>query len=282
MDNKIRVTNIQRGCVYDGPGIRTTVFLKGCSLNCPWCCNPETINNGSDFYIDESKCFINNGINSKLCAQCERKGGDDTIEHCHFGVCRPTSADYDVADIYYELAKDFDLMRKSNGGVTFSGGEPLLQIKQYETLCKQLKDQCIRIAFETTFVVAEDLFLIALDYAECFILDIKLQPTHTLYKNKEYIDMLKERTSLCKSKMIPMQYRLVFIDSMSDDLDYSVQTLHRLDVDRIELLKCHNLGKSKYERLGLNNIDCTATDKPFNQFADALNKQKIETTKIEA
>lgn len=282
MDNKIRITNIQRGCVYDGVGIRTTVFLKGCSLQCPWCCNPETINAGADFYIDESKCFVNKGIDSKLCAQCERKGGNNPIDHCRFGVCTPTSFDYDVSDIYNDVAKDFDLMRKSDGGVTFSGGEPLLQIRQYETLCKQLKHEGIHIVFETTFVVSEDLFLIALDYADCFILDIKLQPNHKLYKDKQYLSMLSERLDWCRKKTIPVQYRLVFVDSMSEDLDYSVQILHQLGIDKIELLKCHNLGKSKYERLGLKNIDCTVTDKPFNQFAHELNKSKIEVTKIEA
>jgi len=282
MDSKIRVTNIQRGCVYDGAGIRTTVFFKGCSLNCPWCCNPETINKGSDFYIDESKCLANKGIGSKLCAQCERNGGNDTIEHCRLGVCRPTFTDYDLADVYNELAKDFDLMRKSNGGVTFSGGEPLLQIRRYEALCKRLKNEDIHIAFETTFVVGEGLFLNALDYADCFILDIKLQPNHKLYNDQQYIAMLSERLDRCRKKMIPVQYRLVFVDSMFDDKDYTTQVLHRLGIEQIELLKCHNFGKSKYERLGLKNIDCTATDNLFNQFADALNKQNIEVTKIEA
>ena len=282
MESKIRITNIQRGCVYDGAGIRTTVFLKGCPLQCPWCCNPETINPDNDFYVDEGKCFANKGIDSKLCAECERKGRKIPIEHCRFGVCTPTSSNYYVEDVYNELAKDFDLMRKSNGGVTFSGGEPLLQIRQYETLCERLKNEDIHIAFETTFVVSEDLFQIGLVYADCFILDIKLQPNHKLYKDQHYIAMLSERIDQCREKEIPIQYRLVFVDSMSDDLDYSVQGLHRLKVDKIELLKCHNFGKSKYERLGLKNIDCTATDYLFNQFAYELNNSKIEVIKIEA
>lgn len=52
--NKIRIISIQRGCVYDGPGVRTTVFLKGCNLHCPWCCNPESINYKEEWYIDET------------------------------------------------------------------------------------------------------------------------------------------------------------------------------------------------------------------------------------
>ena len=281
MDNKIRIANIQRGCVYDGKGIRTTVFLKGCSLQCPWCCNPETINIDTDYYIDESKCFVNRGIESDLCSQCERKGGRFTIEHCRFGVCTPTSTDNDLEEVYNELSRDFDLMKESEGGVTFSGGEPLLQIRRYEKLCKQLKKDDIQIAFETTFVVSEDLFLIALDCADCFILDLKLQPSHKLYKDQKYIEMLSKRLDSCRKRAVPLQYRLVFVDNMADDLDYIVQVLYRLSIGKIELLKCHNLGKPKYERLGMKNIDCTATDYLFNQFACDLNNYKIEVTKIE-
>lgn len=76
----LEVTNIQRGCVYDGPGVRTTVFLKGCSLCCPWCCNPETITREDAFYIDNSKCLKYQGISSSICNACEKYGGENLSE----------------------------------------------------------------------------------------------------------------------------------------------------------------------------------------------------------
>ena len=104
---KVRVSNIQRFSLHDGPGIRTTVFLKGCNLRCPWCSNPENIDFEPTKYINEN-----------------------TKEQGIFGK------DIEMSELFEEIMKDKQYYNMNDGGVTFSGGEPLLQIKVIEPLLK--------------------------------------------------------------------------------------------------------------------------------------------------
>lgn len=133
----LKITNIQRGCVYDGPGVRTTVFLRGCTYRCPWCCNPETISE-RDHYLDWAKCQDYKGRTSTLCDSCERLGGKKPLSECPFGVYEKTYKEYDAKSLERELEKDYELMRASGGGVTFSGGEPLLFAKELEPILESL------------------------------------------------------------------------------------------------------------------------------------------------
>ena len=107
---KVRISNIQRFSLHDGEGIRTTIFLKGCNLRCPWCANPENI----DFEFTKYK-------------------NKDTKEEGIFGK------DIDNLELYNEIIKDKEFYKDSNGGVTFSGGEPLIQIRKLEPLLAKLK-----------------------------------------------------------------------------------------------------------------------------------------------
>ena len=100
------VTNIQHFCLHDGDGIRTTVFLKGCSLRCPWCANPENINMNIEKYVEK--------LNNK---EIEKNYG--------FNIT--------IDELYSEIVKDKNFY-SNGGGVTFSGGEPILQINELEDL----------------------------------------------------------------------------------------------------------------------------------------------------
>lgn len=131
----LNITSIQRGCLYDGPGVRTTVFLRGCILKCPWCCNPETIFLENDFFLDNSKCLKIKHINSSLCDNCERYGGAISVDNCPFGVSERISDIYPFEDLINELLKDKTLFDATGGGITFSGGEPLLQVADLTDLC---------------------------------------------------------------------------------------------------------------------------------------------------
>ena len=139
---KIIVSNIQRFCLQDGPGIRTTVFFKGCNLNCPWCSNPENINPNMESYRE------NNEINTY--------GYEISLE-----------------DLEKEILKD-QLYYKSGGGVTFSGGECLLQFEKIEELLKRLKENRINMCIETALSVPQKYVDIAVKYVDEFIIDIKI------------------------------------------------------------------------------------------------------------
>ena len=128
---KARITNIQRFSLQDGPGIRTTIFLKGCSLKCPWCSNPENIS----YEIEEYKNDGEKGIYGK---------------------------DIELDELYEEIKKDDAYYKIDNGGVTFSGGEVLLQIEKIEPLLKKLKSEKINICMETCLVSPLDNLKVAL------------------------------------------------------------------------------------------------------------------------
>lgn len=276
---KLRVTSIQRGCVYDGPGVRTTIFLKGCTMRCPWCCNPETISMEEEYFIDDSKCQFKNGTSSKFCDDCVRKGGFHSLVECPFGVSVAVSRDFTTEELYELLSKDFHLMQCSGGGVTISGGEPLLQMAILPPLLERLKKADIHITFETTLTSTEDFIQLATKYADMMLVDLKLQPDHPLYSN-EYLQRLSKSIRFCKDTGINIIFRLVFVDSIIGHEGTIITALNRLGVDSVDLLKCHNLGFNKYRRLGINNKDYTASQNGFERFADFLIANKIKVTKL--
>lgn len=272
--NIIRVVSIQRGCVYDGPGVRTTVFLKGCTLFCPWCCNPEAISLESDFFSYEDRCLINRGIKSEICAQCERYGGVKSVLLCPFKYIEPTSKVYSIDALSDELLKDKDLYADSFGGVTFSGGEPLLWIYELVPILERLRINDIDIAFETTLQVSKDNVEKSLAYAKLMIIDLKLQ-SEMFLESESYIRTMKLFIDKIKSKKINVIYRLVFVNSMYKKWELLINRLQCLSVKSIELLQCHNLANKKYQYLGITNIDYTADENLFSQFAGLIKRKGI-------
>lgn len=274
----LRITNIQRGCVYDGPGIRTTIFLKGCTMHCPWCCNPETIKSEQQYFVEDDKCLYLKGTESVICKDCVRTGGAKLEKECPFGVKTPVSQGYTCEELYHQLEVDFTLMQSSNGGITFSGGEPLLQIDEIEQLLSYIKDEGINIAFETTLFSNTESLQKALLYADIMIIDIKLQPQHPLYKSSSYIQKLSAHIKICRSNHKPVVFRMVFTDDMMGDVSYIVDSLRLLNIDSIELLKCHNLGAKKYQMLKIANDDYSASYECMYQFSQVLSNNDIQVS----
>lgn len=269
-----RITNIQRGCVYDGPGVRTTVFLKGCTLKCPWCCNPETISFDEQWFVDDDKCLFKQGIQSKLCEPCERLNGLVSIHECPFGISEKTSKDYSVEELYDELIKDIDLYKETGGGVTFSGGEPLLYSEELVPLLKALKSSGVNVAMETTLMANEKYIEIVNPYIDSYIVDLKLQPQMCLYDDS-YVQRIKLNRSLIKDNK--MLYRLVFVNLLYDKKNDVKRKLLSLNVNILEVLVCHNLGKKKYDRLSIKNEDYTADSELATKLVEFL---KTSITKI--
>lgn len=268
----LRVTNIQRNCVLDGSGVRTVVFLKGCMLSCPWCCNPETIEYCEQWYINDNNCLYLNGKNSKLCKQCVRLGGHMEIKDCIFGVAESTSRDYDVEELLLILLKDVELYTNTGGGVTFSGGEPLLQSEKLLPLLKELKQNGVSIAFETTLVAPNKNFHLLLNYIDSWIIDLKLQSQMFLF-DRCYIDSILDKIRRLIHKDVI--YRLVFFDKMFGDKDKILDRLQELDIVAIEILLCHNLGRNKYRQLSLDNECFVASKDVALSFMDYLQTNNI-------
>lgn len=270
---QLRITNIQRGCVYDGPGVRTTVFLKGCTLHCPWCCNPETLSYEKDKYIDDEKCMLFQGKQSHLCKQCERNHGIRTIDDCPFGVVEETSKDYDVEELLEILLNDSLLFKETKGGVTFSGGEPLLQAEVLSPLLIKLKEKGIHIALETTLVSPAINLKHIIPYADYFIVDFKFQPQMNLF-NLTYLSTINKLYNLLKCKDVTN--RMVFVDEMESYKDLIVSSLNNLGVSNLELIACHSLGEKKYIKLKMPITKVEASTNKLESFRDYLNRSGIE------
>ena len=156
--SRVLITKIQRFSLHDGPGIRTTVFLKGCSLRCPWCSNPENIEPYLQTYCLDKKV----GTYGRYIS-CNELYEEVTKDRAFYkttsGTCR---------------AKDAEDLESLPGGITFSGGEPLLQIKNLKPLLLCLKNENIHIAIETSLFAMQDQLELALECVDLFYVDIKI------------------------------------------------------------------------------------------------------------
>lgn len=269
---QLRVTNIQRGCVYDGPGVRTTIFLKGCTLHCPWCCNPETISADEEWYIDDEKCSLNKGFHSKFCLNCERNKGTISVRQCPFGVSEKASNDYSVEELYDTIIRDKELFMETCGGVTFSGGEPLLYADELEPLLIKLTGNGIQVAMETTLVSLKSNLLKVYPYISCFIVDLKLQPQMKL-NDADYIEKITMMLSLINDK--PKIIRVVFVDEMLDVKEHICQQMKTIGLTDLEILQCHDLGKKKYEKLDKQHISYSANIEKARSFVEYVNKSNF-------
>lgn len=235
---KIRITDIQHFSLHDGPGIRTTVFLKGCSIKCPWCANPECIS--------------------------------PKIEN-DFG--------YDISfeELENEVLKD-EPYYKTGGGVTFSGGEPLLQIKSLEPLLKSLKCKNINICFETALFVPNEYLSIANNYADEFIVDIKI------LNPKVCKDVLKGNVNqyLSNLKLLDLNkttFRIPVNEFSLNDQQLILELLKEFKPKKLEIFKLHNLAKRKYEILNKEFYHEILSDDELNDFKDKL-VQIVPNTEI--
>lgn len=277
MAQQLKVTNIQRGCVNDGPGVRTVIFLRGCPFSCPWCCNPETLNCSPEYFTDDEKCLLLNGTESRLCSGCERKGGTNSILSCPFSVAVHVFKSYGLESLFKEINRDRSLFVASGGGVTFSGGDPIIHLDALIPLLSELNASGIDVCFETTlFYKNQELLSASMPFIDRFIVDLKLQGVN--YK-PDYIGLLKDNLGLLRKNNKEIIFRLVHVKGMTVT-ENIIEVLKILKVDELELLKCHALSESKYRKLGLQFMDLTPEDFEFIQFNNTLNKYGIRTKSL--
>lgn len=268
----IKVTNIERFATHDGPGIRTTVFLKGCPLFCPWCANPETQSMEPELLYTKTKCvgcracekncptkaitFDEEGVfhyNKDLCifcGICERSCLYDAIEF--------QGNDMELESIMEEVMKDKDYYDNSRGGgITVSGGEPFVQIGGLLAILKASKERGINTAVETTGSYPLKTLQIAEPYIDHFLYDFKHLDDDIL---KEVTGgngrLIKENLKyLLEKDPDKVNVRMPVIPGFNYDSELIKETLRYLKdlgVKKINLLPYHTLGKFKYEKMGKN------------------------------
>lgn len=269
---KGNVFEIERFAVHDGPGIRTIVFLKGCPFKCLWCANPE------GQYINQQLIFMKDKcINCKRCiAVCPQKAikilNDNIIQdwgRCNncfncVGVC-PVGARQikgyrcTAEDVIEEVVKDIPFYRRSGGGITLSGGDPVAQIDFSSEILKLCKENNINTAIETSGYTNWINFLKIIKYTDLIYIDIKhMNPVkHKLFtgvSNTKILANIEKISKLGKSFII----RIPVISSYNDSDNNIIETCRFSkslnNLRGIELLPYHKLGKYKYEYLGMDYL----------------------------
>lgn len=215
------IFDIQRFCLDDGPGIRTVVFFKGCPMNCLWCHNPE----------------------SKAPAVQRYSDTGETIGYTA-----------QIGEIIDTVLKDRDYYQHSGGGVTLSGGEPLMQADLVLKLLIQLKKLSLHTCVETCGCVRQSTVASVLPYTDLFLYDIKAMPSvHQKYTGKSSQLILSNLNYLYESGA-SIQMRCPIIPGINDTLEHFTFLASLLkkypDIQEAEIMPYHNMGIAKARRLG--------------------------------
>ncbi len=190
----------------------------------------------------------------------------------------PTCRLYSVEELLFEVLKDKALYEQSGGGVTISGGEPFLQSLKSLPLLQKMKDNGINIWVETSLWLKCMEWFSLLSLIDGVYIDLKLQEENDFLIKYDYIEKLKNGIKQIKQVGVQIIYRLVFVSSVLKNRKIVVRHLHDLGVMEIELLKCHNLGAKKYEKLNIPYMDYTPEEKHLRQFSEYLDRNNIKNS----
>jgi pyruvate formate lyase activating enzyme len=267
-DLKGLVFNIQRYSIHDGPGIRTTVFFKGCPLRCKWCSNPESISPQPEIMVREARCngcrrcievcspgalsLASTGLwldreKCDLCLKCIDVCWEDAIEVAgHF---------VSINEVIDECRRDELFYHNSGGGITLSGGEPLLQADFALALLERCKALGFHTALDTSGHVQWPVLNKALDNLDLLLFDIKhLDPDEhrdgTGTDNKLILDNLEKAMSSAKASI---WIRVPVIPGYNDSTQYMeelARSLNGMKAEKVSILGYHEWGRTKYQSLG--------------------------------
>ena len=249
------IFDIERNSFVDGPGIRTTVFFKGCNLKCAWCHNPESQDFKPQMMFSKDKC--------KGCGKCkEICSAPDKCTLC--GKCTfycPVDArkvcgkEYTADEVFAEIIKDKSYYENSSGGVTFSGGECMLQIDFLCEILKKCKENGIHTAVDTAGHIPFESFEKILPYTDLFLYDIKCFDSE---KHKKYVgvgnELILENLKKLFSANAKIWIRIPIISDINDSIEEMQLIKDFLDKngmpEKIELLPYHAMGENKYAAVG--------------------------------
>ena len=243
------IFDIQRGSFVDGEGIRTTVFFKGCNLRCKWCHNPEGLRKNIEMLVYKDKCkgiCPNSEKECTLCSKC--------VYACPNDARQIVGKEYTENELLLEILKDKAYYEASGGGVTFSGGECMLQIDFLEKILQLCRQNGINTAVDTAGNVPYKHFERILAYTDTFLYDVKcisedLHKEFTGASNKLILENL-ERLIESGARLT---VRVPLIGGFNDgkELEKIKSYLSKLNLKSIEYLEYHEMAENKYDALGL-------------------------------
>jgi pyruvate formate lyase activating enzyme len=257
-----RYFSIEEFSVYDGPGIRTTVFLKGCPLRCSWCHNPEGQSHEIEIARSPNGCLD--------CGACERfaeREGDSirfteqSLKSCPRSLLRYSGIDTDAESLCEKLLKNAILLK--DGGVTFSGGEPLMQ-SEFVFECLSLLKGKLNTAIQTSGYCSEQTFLSALELCDYVLYDLKIidDDAHRYHTGVSNERILKNFSRLAKSG-VDFVTRVPLIPSVTDtreNISAIARVLLENGVHYVELLPYNKMAGGKYKMI-MREYEPTFDDK---------------------
>lgn len=300
------VFNVQRYTVDDGPGIRTEFFLKGCPLRCKWCSNPESQNMNIEPGVYHTRCISASkcGLCIKACNQGALLFGNDKLVKidrdrcigcmgcanvCPSEAVKPWGKEISVEDAMMIIERDKRFYDESGGGVTLSGGEPLVQPMFSRDLMAECRKAGIHTCLESTFHASWSIIVDVIQYADLLISDIKAMDSdvHKLWTGVSNAIILENLKKLAENGN-EMILRIPLIPGINDDMDNicatadfidknigkNLQTLQLLSFMRMGEEKCRSLGRT-YE---MENIDFDREEfqAHVNEIADYFNSRGID------
>lgn len=267
------IFDIERNSFVDGPGIRTTVFFKGCNLKCAWCHNPESQDFKPQMMFYKDKCK-GCGKCKEICPTPDRCTlcGKCTI-YCPVDARKVCGREYTVDEVFAEVIKDKAYFDNSGGGVTFSGGECMLQIDFLLEILKKCKKNGIHTAVDTAGHIPFESFEKILPYTDLFLYDIKCFDSE---KHQKYVGVGNKIILENLSKLFQANAKIWIRVPVIFGINDSIEEMHFIKdfldkngkFEKIELLPYHAMGENKY----------AAIEKEVQRFTppdnDMLNKLK--------
>ena len=267
------IFDIERNSFVDGPGIRTTVFFKGCNLRCAWCHNPESQDYKPQMMFYKDKCK-GCGKCKEICPTLDRCTlcGKCTI-YCPVDARKVCGREYTVDEVFAEVIKDKAYYDNSGGGVTFSGGECMLQTDFLLEILKRCKENGIHTAVDTAGHIPFESFEKILPHTDLFLYDIKCFDSE---KHQKYVGVgnkiILENLSKLFQANAKIWIRVPVISGINDSIEEMQLIKGFLDKngkpERIELLPYHAMGENKYAAIEKEAQRFTPPDN------DMLNKLK--------
>ena len=274
LERKAQIFSIQKYNVYDGPGIRTLIFFKGCPLRCKWCANPEGLNRQTQIMMKQDACvncgkcievcpvnihkfnaelkhFVDRDIDCIGCGKC--------VEVCPAGALRVMGEEKTISELLEIVKEDRTFYETSGGGVTLGGGEVTMQPEAAASLLQACKMEGIHTAIETCGYVKKEKLLMIAEFVDLFLFDIKQFDSEkhskwTGVRNEMILDNLQELLHRRKN----VQVRMPLLKGVNDDkesIDGVIELLTPYKDDNnfhgIDLLPYHKMGVGKYNQLDM-------------------------------
>jgi pyruvate formate lyase activating enzyme len=272
--------NIQRFSTHDGDGIRTILFLKGCSLSCTWCQNPESRSDKRSILYDQRLCSESCTECLSVCSHLSKENGQLQINRsiikesdlialestCPTQALSVVGKDIEVDHLYEQLMKDKPFYDQSEGGITFSGGEPLMQPDIVAELGKRVTQKGVSTAIETCMHAPWKNVEAVIPYIDCWLADLKHTNDDKFYKwTKGSLKRIKDNFIRLapKAKRIVIRIPVVpgfndTFDELKDLIDFAASLS---SCNELHLLPYHTLGMNKYRLLDMP-YECS--DMPLN------------------